>query len=152
MSLHDKLREGLYDAQGRPRLSYARNYFQQYGLDEDSNFQELGDFYLEWRNFDEYIILQKQTESQRTKGEVEKQTIATKCSKRGNDVYWWRVDKRLRFLKNINHPSLFDPQANVKKSNLVFVTLTQELNPLDLIWTKPPKKGLPTYIEVDLKW
>lgn len=94
-----------------PRLFYARNYFQQFGLDEDSNFQELGDFYLEWRNFDEYIVIQKQTESQRTKGEIEKQTIVTKCSKRGNDVYWWRVDKRLGFLENIKHSTLFDPHA-----------------------------------------
>ena len=78
----EKLREGLYDSKGRPRLFYARNYFQQFGLNEESNFKDLQDFYLEWRNYDEYLVLQKQIQGQDIEGEVEKETIATKCSKR----------------------------------------------------------------------
>lgn len=124
MSLQEKLKEGLYDSKGRPRLFYARNYFQQFGLDENSNFQELIEFYLEWRNFDEYLVLQKQTESLRIEGEIERETIATKCSKRGNDVYWWRVNKRLRFLNRLSS-TLFDPHGNIKRTKVLFVTLTQ---------------------------
>ena len=60
----------------------------------------------------------------RNKGEVEKETIAFKCAKRGNDVYWWRVGKRLKFLHNLKDRTLFDPHGNVKLSNILFVTLT----------------------------
>jgi hypothetical protein len=72
--------------------------------------------------------LQKQTESPFVEGEVERETIATKCSKRGNDVYWWRVDKRLEFLDSLKSRVLFDPHGNIKKANVVFVTLTQDVN------------------------
>lgn len=74
------------------------------------------------------MVLQKQTESLRTKGEIESDTIATKCSKRGNDVYGWRLDKRLRFLKNVDSVTLFDPHGNFKQSNVVFATLTYDVN------------------------
>ena len=67
--------------------------------EEDQSFEELQEFYEKWRDYAEYVVLQKQIDSLRVIGEVEKKTIAIKCSKRGNDVYWWRVDKRLRFLK-----------------------------------------------------
>lgn len=127
MSLQDKLREGLYDSKGRPRLFYAQSYFQQFGLDEGSNFKELIAFYLEWRDFNEYLVLQKQKSSLRVKGEVKRETIAIKCRKRGNDVYWWKVNKRLRFLKSIESFTLFDPHGNIKRTNILFVTLTQDI-------------------------
>lgn len=126
MSLQERLREGLYDSKGRPRLFYARNYFQQFGLDENSNFQELIEFYLEWRNFDEYLVLQKQTDSLRGNGEVVRKTIAIKCSKRGNDVYGRRLWKRLKFLYEFNDMVLFDPRGNVKTTNVLLVTLTYD--------------------------
>ncbi len=124
-SIRDKFREGLYDSEHKPRLNFARNYF--FGFDADIDFQELEKFYLDWRNYDEYIVLQKQSDSLRVKGEVEKQTFAIKCSKRGNDVYWWRVDKRLRFLKNLQSATLFDPHGNIKRSNVLFATLTYDI-------------------------
>ena len=127
MSLQERLREGLYDSKGRPRLYYARNYFQQFGLGAESSFKELIEFYFKWRDFDEYVVLQKQTESLRVKGKIERETIAVKCSKRGNDVYWRRVDKRLKFLHNLS-ATLFNPHSNVKKSNVIFATLTYDTN------------------------
>ena len=90
MSLQDKLREGLYDAEHKPRLAYARSYFLDSGYG-DPDLKGLEAFYPEWRTFDEYMVLQKQTDKLRMKGDVEKETIAVKCAKRGNDVYWWRV-------------------------------------------------------------
>jgi len=127
LSFRDRIREGLYDSKDRPRLFYARNYFKQYGLDEDISFKELQEFYLEWRNYDEYLVMQKQTERARMEGEMDRETIATKCSKRGNDVYWWRVDKRLKFMDSLNS-RLFDPHGNIKKTNVLFATLTQDIN------------------------
>jgi len=70
------------------------------------------------------MVLQKQTDKLRMKGDVEKETIAVKCAKRGNDVYWWRVWKRLKSLYNLKDCTLFDPHGNVKLSNVLFVTLT----------------------------
>jgi hypothetical protein len=63
LSLREKFREGLYDTEHKPRLNFARNYFLEFSLDKDLDFVELEDFYEKWRDFDEYLVLQKQTES-----------------------------------------------------------------------------------------
>ncbi len=101
MFLREKFREGLCDSERKPRLNFARNYFLEFSLDKDLDFEELKEFYRNWRDYDEYVVLQKQSENLRNKGEVEKETIAIKCAKRGNDVYWWQVGKRLKFLHNL---------------------------------------------------
>ena len=88
MSLRDEFREGLVDSESKPRLNYARNYFLEFSLDKDLDFNELEKFYVDWREFMEYIVVQKQTESLKVKGEVDKEIFAVKCYKRGNDVYW----------------------------------------------------------------
>ncbi|MCJ7761668.1 hypothetical protein MUP59_11105 [Candidatus Bathyarchaeota archaeon] len=70
------------------------------------------------------MVLQKQEYSLKVVGEVDKETFTEKCSKRGNDVYWWRVDKRLQFLNDLRNNVLFDPHSIDKVSNVLFVTLT----------------------------
>ena len=126
MSLREKFREGLYDPEDKPHLNYARNYFLGFSIDKDLDFQELKEFYQKWRDFVEYIVLQKQTENQRIKGEVDKETFAVKCSKRSNDVYFWRVGKRLKSFQSLKSISFFDPHSNIKQSNVLFVTLTYD--------------------------
>jgi len=126
LSLREKFREGLYDVERKPRLNFARNYFLGFSLGKDLDFEELKEFYRDWRDYDEYVVLQKQSDNLRIEGEVEKETIAFKCAKRGNDVYWWRVWKRLKFLYNLKDRTLFDPHGNVKLSNVLFVTLTYD--------------------------
>jgi hypothetical protein len=123
LSLREKFREGLYDVERKPRLNFTRNYFLEFSLDKDLDFEELKEFYRNWKAYDEYVILQKQSENLRNKGEVEKETIAVKCAKRGNDVYWWRVWKRLKFLYDLEDRTLFDSHGNVKTTNALFVTL-----------------------------
>jgi hypothetical protein len=127
LSLREKYREELYDDEHKPRLNYARNYFIGFSIDKDLDFQELQEFYQEWRDFDEYIVLQKQTDNLRIKGEADKETIAVKCAKRGNDVYWWRVRKRLRSLHTLENHTLFDIRAHDKFSNVLFATLTYDI-------------------------
>ena len=83
MSLQDELREGLYNTEHKPRLAYAKNYFLE-NSDRDPNLEGLEEFYVKWRDNDEYMVIQKQTDSLRIQGEVDKETIAIKCSKRGN--------------------------------------------------------------------
>ena len=127
MSLEDELREGLHDVEHKPRLAYARGYFLGY-RDRDPDLEGLADFYVEWRDFDEYMVVQKQTGNLRFKGEIDKATYAVKCSKRGNDAYWWRIDRRLGFLHELEDRTMFDFHANVKSSNVLFATLTYDIN------------------------
>jgi len=127
LSLQERFREGLYDSEHKPRLNYARNYFLEFTIDNDVDFKELKEFYLDWKDFDEYLVLQRQTESLRIKGEIDKEAIAVKCAKRGNDVYWWRIWKRLKFLFKLRDRVLFDPHASVKTASVVFVTLTFDI-------------------------
>ena len=89
--------EDLYDVEHEPRLAYARSYFLGYS-NRDPNLEGLEKFYTEWREFNEYMVVQKQSDNLRIEGEIDKETIAVKCSKRGNDVYWWRVWKSINKL------------------------------------------------------
>ena len=127
MSLREKHRKELYDTENKPRLNYARRYFIDFSIDKDLDFQELQEFYLKWRDFDEYMVLQKQAEDLQIKGVMVRETIAVKCAKRGNDVYWWRVRKRLRSLCKLENHTLFDIRDNDKSSNVLFATLTYKI-------------------------
>jgi hypothetical protein len=126
MSLKEKLREGLYDSKNRPRLKYARNYFFENDKDNAFDCKELIDFWGKWKSFDEYLLIQKQSDRLRIEGEIEKETLAVKCSKRGNDVYWNRMRKRLRLLDGLKNATLFDMRGNDKTSSVLFVTLTYD--------------------------
>jgi hypothetical protein len=127
LSLREQFRDGLYDSEHKPRLNYARSYFLEFSLDKDIDFEELERFYVEWRDYDEYIVFQKQTDKLSVTGEIEKGTVAIKGAKRGNDVYAWHLWNRLKFLYNLKNQSYFDPHSNLKSSNLLFVTLTYDV-------------------------
>ena len=127
MSLRGTFKKEIYDSEQKPRLNFARNYFLGFSIDKDPDFEELEEFYAGWRDFIEYMVLQKQEDNLRVMGEVEKETFAVKCSKRGNDVYWWRVAKRLGFLNDLPNNILFDPHSTDKVSNVLFVTLTYDV-------------------------
>ncbi|MFH0748568.1 MAG: hypothetical protein V1915_01400 [Candidatus Bathyarchaeota archaeon] len=119
-------RENLYDVEQKPRLAYARSYFLGYS-DRDPDLEGLEKFYVEWRDYNEYIVVQKQSDNLRIGGKIDRETIAVKCSKRGNDVYWWRVWKRINKLYNLKEQTLFDPHSNTKSSNVLFATLTYDV-------------------------
>jgi len=113
--------EGLLTLEGKPRLSCARSYF----LDKrNMDLEGLVDYFITWINYDEYMVLQKQTFDGNN---FDKKTIAVKCSKRGNDVYKYRVRKRFSFLSTLENKILFDWKNRSKKfhkSSCLFVTLT----------------------------
>lgn len=119
-AIGDSRSRGLFDKRGKPRLKPAQQYFLESRRGIPS-FKELRDFYESWRDLDEYLLLQKQTVKG---GEVEQRNVAVKCSKRGNDVYWWRVGRRLDRLRRIKNVTLFDPHASIKMSSVLHVTLT----------------------------
>ncbi len=91
----------MYDPEHKPRLSFARNYLLQFTIDKGIDFTELTELYKAWRDYDEYMVLQEQTKNLRIQGETNKKTIAVKCAKRCNDVYWSRVWKRLKSINNL---------------------------------------------------
>jgi len=126
LSLREQFREELYDSESKPRLNYARNYFLEFSLDKDIDFKELVKFYKDWVEYDEYLVIQKQSDNLRIEGTIYRETIAVKCCKRGNDKYWSRIDKRLRFLRS-DKDTIFDPHGNVKTSNVLFVSLTHDI-------------------------
>jgi hypothetical protein len=115
----------LYDS-GKPRLGWARSFFLAGRSDPD--LEGLKNFYREWRDFDEFVVLQRQFEEFR---QTKRKTIAVKCSKRGNDVYRWRTKKRFQDLRVFL--SLNKKKADIEffnfndvrpKVRVVFVTLT----------------------------
>jgi hypothetical protein len=127
VSLQEKYREGPYDPEDKPRLSYARNYFLRFTIKKGIDFTELTEFYREWRDYVEYVVLQEQIKNLRIQGEIIKKTYAAKCAKRGNDVYWCRVQQRLKPINNLKKHILFDTRSNIKRTNILFMTLTYDV-------------------------
>lgn len=98
---------------GSPRLNAARAWF----LDmKNLDFEGLTDFYKGWRAYPEYLILHNPKE---------KQWIAVKCSKRGNDVYWHRIKDRFAGIFQGADLRFFNPRDRGPKfTKAVFATLT----------------------------
>lgn len=111
----------LLDGKGNPRLSCARSLFL-YDLDQQS-VPLLVEAFKFWRDHAEYLLLKGEN---RVNGK--KIFVAVKCSKRGNDVFSRRLDRRLGFLSRIEGIQLFSPgdfkPNKVVRSNLLWVTLT----------------------------
>jgi hypothetical protein len=90
-----------------------------------------------WQKYDEFMVL-KDTDVETNKTEY----FAVKCSKRGNDYYNYRLEKKLKFLKSFN-VELFTPDDFKEKDELLigpgcllWVTLTNNSNrcSLDEAW------------------
>lgn len=82
MSLQDEFKEELYDIKHKPRLTYARSYFLGYS-DKDPDLKGLEKFYGEWRDYNEYIVVQKQSDNLRIKGEIDKKTLLSNAQNEG---------------------------------------------------------------------
>ena len=101
----------------KPRLSRIRALLSH----EDHDLEDIERGYLDWVSYPEYIVLQ---------GEHvhtgEKRWKAVKASKRGNDVYNWRLAKRLNLVNNLPNITFFGWKDRSKrhKTRALFVTLT----------------------------
>lgn len=90
--------------------------------DSEPDLESLVKFYTNWRDYDEYGVIQRQIWNGY---DVEKKTIAVKCSKRGNDVYQRRVRDRLQVLRlDKGDAEFFTFNDANPKVGIVFVTLT----------------------------
>jgi len=117
---------------GRPRLQAARSWFLREA--EDLDLHGLRQFYRAWRAFDEYLVLQAQTDYG---DRIEKRTVAVKCSKRGNDVYLRRVRRRFGVFHG-KDGEFFHAKDRVRRSSVLFVTLTMDPKRISLhdSWVK----------------
>ena len=109
---------------GKVRLKWVRNrVFWGYLSQEDIGL--LCDIYSSWLDQDEYLVL-KGTNLKT----LEEKHLAVKCSKRGNDVFSSRLNRKLGFLKDdiqFFNPKNFESHANFKpKTGLLWVTFTYD--------------------------
>jgi len=103
------------------------------------NLKEVVELFKEWKNEHEYIILRgEQTNVQScidlTDSHVSYDYIYrfVKASKRGNDVYRYLVSKKLKKLNELKNIPQFNENWGIKKTNVLFVTLTYDTNRCDV--------------------
>ena len=101
----------------KPRLSRCRAQLSY----DDPDLESIERAYLDWVSYPEYMVLQ---------GEHvhtgEKRWKAVKASKRGHDVYNWRLAKRLNWVDNLPNLTFFGwkDRSRRHKTRALFVTLT----------------------------
>jgi len=118
----DALWEAVLTDFGVPRLKVARGYFSNL-VQEDVPL--LVEAFKYWQNYVEYMLIVG--ENQFT---GEKIPLAVKCSKRGNDVFARRLDKKLSFLNQYSDIKFFDvsdfDKGKKVYARLLWVTLTYD--------------------------
>lgn len=107
---------------GKPRLKQTQYY---YDCNSMSNESLIGVFWY-WRSYVEYIrfqLIRKNYE-----GMNEKRLDVLKiCSKRGNEVYRWRLKKRFKEIGDIEEIKFFDFDDEKAETPCLFLTLTYDI-------------------------
>ena len=101
----------------KPRLSRYRALMSY----DNPDLESIERAYLDWVSYPEYMIFQGE---HRHTGE--KRWKAVNASKRGNDVYNWRLSKRLDWVDDLPNLTFFNWKDRSKrhKTRALFVTLT----------------------------
>jgi len=117
--------DSIKDDRGRVRLHKARCAFLQGSFD----FDDIKHSYRMWVNCAEYGKINV------IKDGVVIETIISKLPKRGNDIYRWKMKKRLGFLESLGDSYFFDPKdrnLHGAKTQMLFITLTWDPKTCDL--------------------
>jgi len=112
----------------KPRLVHYRALLSY----DKPDLRAVKEYFVEWSKFDEYLIFRKENVYT-----SKKEWKAVKAAKRGNDVYAWRLKKRLEHLKSIPDVNFFNykDRSRRHKTGAMFVTLTYKRDErLDVIW------------------
>lgn len=112
----------------KPRLSRYRALLSY----QEPDLETIKRGFIEWVEYEEYLIFRKENIYT-----SEKSWKAVKASKRGNDVYVWRLKKRLRQLDKLPNVKFFNSKDRSRrhKTKVAFVTLTYKRNDrLDVVW------------------
>lgn len=120
----------IIDDNGNPRLKRARAEFLPLTRERLSTLMEAHRF---WSNHAEYLHLEN-----RKTGE----NVYVKCSKRGNDVYNWRLENSLSFLRDLKNFEVFSldsfKTSSILKLDKVLIwrtlTFDSKLTSLDEAW------------------
>jgi len=117
--------DSIKDDRGRVRLHKARCAFFQGSFD----FGDLKKSYRMWVDLAEFGKLNV------IKDGVVIETIISKLPKRGNDIYRWKLKKRLGFLESLGDSNFFNPKCrnlHGAKTRMLFITLTWDPKTCDL--------------------
>ncbi|MHA1410204.1 MAG: rolling circle replication-associated protein [Candidatus Odinarchaeia archaeon] len=117
----------------KPRLEYYRALLSF----DNPDLEKIIDAFIYWSTFVEYLIFRKENIYA-----YKKEYKAVKAAKRGNDVYSWRLSKRLKHVYELPKNVFFNYKDRNRKQStkVVFVTLTYARNePLDVLWEEVGK-------------
>jgi hypothetical protein len=112
---------GLLNDQGKPRLNLAQYHFS-HGID----LELLTDLYRYWRDQAEYGVIEKSWFEDLS---IKHEYKAVKCSKRGNDVYRYRIKERIGWMDKIPNLTFFNEKdlgSNQAYTRMLFFTLTYD--------------------------
>jgi hypothetical protein len=112
----------------KPRLEYYRGLLSM----ENPDIEQIINAFLTWVDYTEYLIFRKENVYT-----YEKKYRAVKASKRGNDVYAWRLRKRLQKMYSLPEISFFNrkDRSSRQKTKVLFVTLTYRRDDrIDTAW------------------
>ena len=111
-----------------PRLVHYRALLSH----DEPDLEVIKEAFIEWSTFDEYLIFRKENIYT-----SEKEWRAVKAAKRGNDVYAWRLKKRLGHLRSIPNVRFFNHKDRSRrhKTRTLFIMLTYKRDDrLDVVW------------------
>ena len=105
---------------GEPRLEKARSYLLPLTQSAVDLAVQVYDY---WLHYDEYVLIHGSN-----RVTCEDLYLAVKCSKRGNDVYSYRLKERLGFLEKLPNYRFFNFKSFDRsvKTKMVWLTLTYD--------------------------
>ena len=112
----------------KSRFGYYKSVLSR----EKPNLDDIIDAFICWSHFVEYLIFRKENIYT-----YHKEYRAVKAAKRGNDVYSWRLDKRLKHLFDLPQIEFFNykDRNSIQKTRAIFATFTYDRNErLDMLW------------------
>lgn len=112
----------------KPRLVHYRALLSY----DEPDLEAIKRAFVEWSTFNECLIFRKENIYT-----SKKEWRAVKAAKRGNDVYAWRLKKRLEHLRSTPDVRFFNHKDRSRrhKTRALFVTLTYKRDErLDVVW------------------
>ncbi len=92
-------KDDFINEERKPRLEYYRGLLSM----KDTDIEQIMNAFLKWVKYTEYLIFRKENIYT-----YEMEYRAVKAAKRGNDVYAWRLRKRLQKMYQLPEISFFN--------------------------------------------
>ena len=107
----------MFSESKKPRLAFYRGLLSR----DKPDIEAIMNHFLVWVDYIEYLIFRKENIYT-----YEKSWKAVKAAKRGNDVYSWRLRKRIQKMYDLPEISFFNRKnrSRRQKTRVLFITLT----------------------------